>query len=80
MQKLFIILLLLFAVSCNEFDNSRSMEVLEKMYPNQQVITFPDLPYRYLIVDTCNRILYVKMMGSYDEVTSTNVLKQCSKN
>lgn len=79
MKKLLIILMLLFAVSCEHFDSSRSLEVLQSIYPDAQVMPLPDSNYRYVVIDSCGKILYVRMLGKYDEVTSTNILKHCNK-
>lgn len=67
--------------SCDDLvkscDNGRCMETVEKKYPGTNVYPLPDGKYRFIVVDTCGKILYVRVIGKWDEITSVNVIQNC---
>ena len=67
--------------SCNDLskslDNSRCMETVEKAYPNAKVFVLPDKDYRYVVIDTCGKVMYVRVLGKWDEISSVNVIQDC---
>ncbi len=72
-------LLVAFAVSsCEKFDNSNCMSTVQNEYPTAKVFPLPDQDYRYIVVDTCGKVLYVRVMGKWDEITTTNLVSNCN--
>lgn len=67
--------------SCNNLykslDNSRCMETVEKAYPKAKVYPLPDKEYRYIVIDTCGKVMYVRVLGKWDEISSVNVIQDC---
>ena len=77
---LYILLSAVFITSCDgnpNFDNSRCMATVEKEYPSAKVYPLPDKDYRYIVVDTCGKVMYVRVVGKYDEISSVNVVVDC---
>lgn len=66
--------------SCNDMnkslDNSRCMETVEKAYPKAEVYPLPD-EYRYVVIDTCGKVLYVRVLGKWDDISSVNLIQDC---
>lgn len=63
--------------SCESIDNSRCMSTVQKAYPKATVFPLPDKDYRYIVVDSCNRVLYVRVIGKWDEITTVNEVTNC---
>lgn len=82
MKKLLGFLLVLAFItitSCSvrDVDNRACMSTVEAHFPEAKVYSLPDEQYRYIVVDTCGSVMYVAVMGSWDEITSINVLHSC---
>lgn len=81
MKKLFIVsvLLITISISCcdlqKSLDNSRCMETVENAYPKAFVYALPDEKYRFIVIDTSNTIMYVRVLGAYNKISSVNVIK-----
>ena len=75
---LYILLVAVAVSSCESFDNSRCMSTVQSEYPNAKVFPLPDKDYRYIVVDTCGKVLYVRVMGKWDEITTTNLVSKCN--
>lgn len=67
--------------SCNDFykslDNSGCMETVENAYPKAKVYALPDKNYRYVVIDTCGKVMYVRVLGKWDEISGVNVIQDC---
>ncbi len=67
--------------SCNDaiksLDNSWCMETVEKAYPKAKIYALPDEDYRYVVVDTCGKVMYVRVLGKWDEISSVNIIQDC---
>ena len=67
--------------SCNDLhnslDNSKCMETVEKTYPKARVYPLPDERYRYVVIDTCGKVMYVRVLGKWDKISSINVIQDC---
>jgi len=78
---LYILLSAVLLSSCDgfveSFDNSRCMATVEKEYPKAKVYPLPDKDYRYIVVDTCGKVMYVRVVGKYAEISSVNVVVDC---
>lgn len=75
---LYILLVAVAIAGCQNFDNSRCLSTVQKEYPNAKVFPLPDKDYRYIVVDTCGQVLYVRVMGKWDEITTVNVVSNCN--
>jgi hypothetical protein len=53
------------------------METVEKAYPKAKVYPLPDKEYRYIVIDTCGKVMYVRVLGKWDEISSVNVIQDC---
>lgn len=75
------VMLAAFFTSCNDLnkslDNISCMETVEKAYPKAKVYALPDKDYRYVVVDTCGKVMYVRVLGKWDEISSVNVIQDC---
>ena len=78
LKLLFLVVIISLSTSCTDFvrslDNGRCMETVQKAYPS--AIVFPtDEKYHFIVADTCGAVYYVQVMGSYDKITSTVIVK-----
>ena len=74
-------MLSLIFTSCDDItksiDNSRCMETVEKAHPKAKVYSLPDKEYRYIVIDTCGKVMYVRVLGSWDKISSVNIIQDC---
>lgn len=75
---LYMLLVAVAVSSCESFDNSRCMSTVQNEYPKAKVFPLPDKDYRYIVVDTCGKVLYVRVMGKWDKITTTNLVSDCN--
>lgn len=75
-----LLILIMMLSSCRlweSFDNSRCLSTVQKAYPKATVFPLPDEKYRFIVVDSCNRVLYVRVMGEWDKITTVNEVVNC---
>ncbi len=77
-MKSYIIILLVgvmvfVSTGCKDQDNSLCMATVQAEYPDAIVFSLPDIRYRYIVV-TKNEVRYVRMMGSWEKITSDNLV------
>jgi len=78
MKKIFSIIVIAFLFSsCRIIGDSNCREIVEKSYPKSEVYSLPNIPYKYIVIDSTGAILFVQNNEIFSsEISSVNIIKK----
>lgn len=77
---LYLVLAAGFLVSCNSdaSDKLKCYEQVQIKYPEATIFALPKNDYKYIVVDTCGKVMYVETMDNKTpNVTAEIVVEAC---
>ncbi len=74
MKKIIFTITTLLLISCGDgWDNKKCHQSVQEHYPDCSIFPIPDQKYRFLVIDSLGKILYIETMG--DDLSLTTKIR-----